>query len=137
MNRTPHRYAARPGLLLALLLIAAAAPASADDYDHQGTFALRGGWNNPTGTSGDYFTGGGTIFFAGGKHLTESTALQIEYAHHWMGIEPSAIQRANSDSPQVENAYASMWSVTLNALYRRNPRRDVVPWLTGGIGYYW
>jgi hypothetical protein len=52
-----------------------------------------------------------------------------------MGIEPSAIQRANSDSPQVENAYASMWSVTLNALYRRNPRRDVVPWLTDGIGY--
>jgi hypothetical protein len=44
MSRTPHRHAARPGLLLALLLIAAAAPASADYYDHQGTFALGGGW---------------------------------------------------------------------------------------------
>jgi len=136
MNGMPHRHAARSGLLLALLVIASAAPASADYYNRKGTFALGGGWNNPTGTSGDYFNGGGTLFFAGGRHLNENTALQIEYSHHWLGIDPSVIDRASSDSLQFDNAYASMWSVTLNGIYRRNPRKSVVPWLTGGVGYY-
>jgi opacity protein-like surface antigen len=136
MNRIPQRHAVYTIPLLAVMLLGAATPASADYFDHKGTFVIGGGWNNPTGTSGDYFTGGGTVFFAGGRHLNESTALQIEYAHHWMGIEPSVIERANSDSLQFDNAYGSMWSVTLNGVYRHNPRRDVVPWFTGGIGYY-
>jgi opacity protein-like surface antigen len=136
MNRLPPRRAVLTLPLLAILAAGAVTPVSADVYDHKGTFVLGGGWNNPTGKSGDYFDGGGTIFFAGGRHLNESTALQIEYSHHWLGIDPSVIQRASSDSLQFDNAYASMWSVTLNGVYHHDPRRDVVPWITGGVGYY-
>lgn len=136
MNELPQRHAIHAGLLLAILVAGAATSASADIYDHKGTFAIGGGWNNPTGKSGDYFNGGGTIFFAGGRHLNESTVLQTEYSRHWLGIDPSVIKRASSDSLQFDNAHSSMWSVTLNGVHHHDPRRDIVPWITAGVGYY-
>jgi opacity protein-like surface antigen len=37
---------------------------------------------------------------------------------------------------QFDNAYASLWSTTLNATFRFNPDGRIVPYISGGAGYY-
>ena len=136
MRATQFRLATSVATLLAVGIVLFAGTASAGNYYRKGTFVAGGGFNNLTGKSDDYFNGGGTLILAGGRTLNEKTTIQVEYTHNWLGIDPEVIARAQSDSVQFDNAYASMWSLTLNGVYRIKPSGDIVPWVTGGIGYY-
>ncbi len=124
-------------LAIALLgIVATSHPASAAGYYRKGTFFAGGGFNFPAGETADYLTSSGSMVIGGGRNLTEATALQVEWTHNWLGIAPEVLDRASSDSVHFDNAYASSWSVTLNLVRRLNPKNDVVPWVTGGVGYY-
>ena len=46
------------------------------------------------------------------------------------------IERAQTDSTQLQDVHASLWSVTLNGVLRFNEDSDIVPWITAGGGYY-
>lgn len=116
-------------------MAATAAPAF-DTYGHKGTFVMGGGFNNPVGETTPYLNSSATIFFAGGRNINRRFALQVEYAHNWLAIDPEVIDRAASDSTQIEDAHASLWSVTLNGVFRFKQDGDIVPWITGGGGYY-
>ena len=124
-------------LALAVLgILATSAPASAAGYYRKGTFFAGGGFNFPTGETDKYLNSSGTMVIGGGRNISESTALQVEWTHNWLGIDPAVLDRAASDSVFFDNAYASTWSVTLNLVRRLNPKNDIVPWITGGVGYY-
>ena len=110
--------------------------AEADDYYRKGTFMIGGGFNNPVGPGDQYFNGSGTFNVGLGRNLNSRLTIQSEYTHNWMNIDQSVIQAAASDSVQFDNAYASVWSITLNGVFRFRPHSDFVPWITGGFGYY-
>lgn len=119
-----------------LAMIAPASPAQTSNYYRKGTFAVGGGFNFPTGEMADYLNSSGSFYLAGGRHLSPTNTVQAEWTHNWLGIKPEVLDRAESDSVQFDNAYASSWSVTLNLVHRFNPTSDFVPWVTGGGGYY-
>lgn len=124
-------------LAIALLgLVATSLPAAAAGYYRKGTFFAGGGFNFPSGETANYLTSSGSMVIGGGRNITEATALQVEWTHNWLGIDPAVLDRAASDSVTFDNAYASSWSVTLNLVRRLNPKNDIVPWVTGGVGYY-
>jgi opacity protein-like surface antigen len=60
----------------------------------------------------------------------------MEWTHNWLAIDPAVLEHANSDSIQFDNAHASQWSLTLNLVRKFNADKDIVPWITGGVGYY-
>jgi opacity protein-like surface antigen len=132
----PVARASRALIALTLGLALLAAPARAGGYYHKGTFVLGGGFNNPVGEANPYFNTSGSFYFAGGRNINEAFGLQVEYTHHWLAIDPSVIDRAAAESTQVQDAHASLWSMTLNGVYRIHPKSDIVPWLTAGGGYY-
>ena len=112
------------------------APAEAGGYYRKGTFAIGGGFNNPVGPGDQYFNGSGTFNMMGGRNVNSHFTLQAEYTHNWLDIDQSVIDKAESDSVQFDNTHSSLWSVTLNGVYRFKPQSDIVPWVTGGFGYY-
>jgi len=123
--------------VFSLIALTWAAGASwAGGYYHKGTFMLGGGFNNPVGDASNFLKGSGSIFFAAGKNLTPKTAVQIEYQHNWFDVSQEVLDRAATDSTSFDNAHVSMWSICLNGIYRIHPEKDIVPWFTGGIGYY-
>jgi opacity protein-like surface antigen len=136
MNARTIRRLAWTAATAGVLAVAISGPAAAGTYYRKGTFALAGGFNFPTGEAANYLNSSGSMMIAGGRNLNQKMTLQIEWNHHWLGIDPAVIDRASSDSVQFDNAYASMWSMTLNGIYRFNPNGDAVPWVTGGFGYY-
>ncbi|HTO90152.1 MAG TPA: outer membrane beta-barrel protein [Candidatus Sulfotelmatobacter sp.] len=125
-----------------LLLVSALAPALASAqnmYQHKGTFVLGGGMNAPVGEINPYLNSSGSFYFGGGRNLNRRFALQVEYTHNWLAVDDAVIQRAadeTQDSTQIQNAHASLWSVTLNGVLRFREDTDVVPWITAGGGYY-
>lgn len=123
-------------VLLSLAALAQAATASAASYYRKGTFVMGGGVNTPVGATSPYLNSSATIMFAGGRNINQKLALQVEYTHNWLAVDQAVIERAQTDSVQLTDVHASLWSVTLNGVYRLNPERDIVPWLTAGGGYY-
>lgn len=110
--------------------------AQATNYYRKGTFSIGGGFNQPVGDMSNYLNSSGSMMIAGGRRLGPSNVIQVEWNHHWLGIKPEVLDRAESDSVQFDNAYASNWSVTLNFVRKFNAGGDYVPWITGGAGYY-
>jgi hypothetical protein len=123
-------------VLAANLVLAAGAAHAYDYYGHKGTFVMGGGFNNAVGETAPYLNSSGTIYFAGGRNLTRKFALQVEYTHNWLAIDSSVLDRAAADSSQIDDVHASLWSVTLNGVLRFGEGGDIVPWITGGGGYY-
>ncbi|HET9952031.1 MAG TPA: outer membrane beta-barrel protein [Candidatus Eisenbacteria bacterium] len=123
-------------VLAVLAALAASLPASAGSYYRKGTFEAAGGVNFPVGETADYLTSSGTLLFGGGRNLNESTALQVEWTHNWLEFDQAVLERAESDSVHFDDTHASTWSMTLNLVKRINPKSEIVPWLTGGMGYY-
>jgi Outer membrane protein beta-barrel domain len=126
-------------IALALLVCAGlltAATASAGGYFRRGTGFIAGGITNPTGDINEFLNTSGVIAFAVGRHVSPKMSMQVEWTHNWLSVDPLVLERANSDSITFDNAYSSLWSVTLNSVYRFNPGGDNVPWVTGGIGFY-
>lgn len=123
-------------VLLALVTGLTFAPTARAAYYHKATFMMAGGLNSPVGATNPYLNSSATISFAGGRNINKKLALEVEYTHNWLAVDHSVIERAQSDSVQFTNVHASLWSVTLNGIYRLNPDRDIVPWLTAGGGYY-
>jgi hypothetical protein len=125
-----------------LPVVVSSRPASAagNYYYRRGTFAAGGGFNFPVGEAANYLNSSGSMYVAGGRHLSPNYSVMVEWTHNWLGIDPAVIQRYNSEVPpedsQIENAYASSWSMTLNLMRRIKPENEIVPWVTGGIGYY-
>lgn len=117
----------------ALLVTAASGPANAQ---RQGTFVLGGGVNIPVSEEANYLKDGGTMFVAGGRRLSDHNTIQVEWNYNWLSVQPEVIERAQSDSVQLDNAYAHSWSITLNYLRHINPHGNIKPWFTGGAGYY-
>ena len=113
-------------------------PSEAAGYWRKGTFVMGGGFNFPVSELDDYTNSSGSMMIGGGRHITKTTSAQVEWTHNWLGIDPAVLDRAQAenDSTTFSNAYASEWSVTLNMVRRINPDRDIVPWITGGIGFY-
>jgi hypothetical protein len=128
------RFAALAIALLGILVTAQSALAAG--YYRKGTFFMGGGFNFPVSETDTYLNSSGSMVIGGGRNITEATAIQVEWTHNWLGIDPAVLERAESDSVQFSNAYASNWSMTLNLVRRLNPKNDIVPWITGGIGYY-
>jgi hypothetical protein len=122
--------------IAALAVMAWSLPAAAGDYYHKGTFEAGGGFNIPVGETNDYFNENGTLLIGGGRNLNQATTVQVEWTHNWMSIAPEVIERAQSDSVQFDDTHASMWSITLNFTRRFGPEKEIVPWLTGGLGFY-
>jgi opacity protein-like surface antigen len=123
---------------LAILTLAqgmCSSPAQAGRY-HKGTFFTSGGFNNPVGGDNQYFNTSGSFSFGGGRNVSEKFALEVEYTHNWLAIDPVVLDKAAADTSQISDAHASLWSVTLNGVYRFHPESDVVPWLKFGGGYY-
>lgn len=111
-------------------------PSEAAGYWRKGTFVTGGGFNFPVGEADNYLNSSGSLMIGGGRNISKTMTAQVEWTHNWLGIDSDVIDRAQSDSVQIDNAYASEWSMTLNLVRRFNPDRDIVPWLTGGIGFY-
>ena len=130
------RAALAPATILVSLAFTTTTVSAYDYYGHKGTFVMGGGFNNTVGETAPYLNSSGTIFFAGGRNLNRKLALQVEYQHHWLSIAPEVIDRAATDSTQIQDAHASLWSVTLNGILRFNEEGDIVPWITAGGGYY-
>jgi hypothetical protein len=123
-------------VLAANLALVAGAARAYDYYGHKGTFVMGGGFNNAVGETAPYLNSSGTISFAGGRNLNRKFALQVEYTHNWLAIDSSVLDRAAADSSQIDDVHASLWSVTLNGVLRFGEGGDIVPWITGGGGYY-
>jgi opacity protein-like surface antigen len=120
----------------ALLVLAASQSAWAYHYDRKGTFVIGGGFNNPVGGSHQYFNTGGSLFIAGGRHLNDKNTIQLEWLYNWVSISQAVVDKAQSESLQVDDAYGDNWSLTLNWVRRLNTTKDIVPWITGGFGIY-
>ena len=130
----------RSGVLAAVALVAIthlalASPASAG-YRHQGTFVVGGGVNTPVGETNPYLNSSGSFFFGGGRNINQKFAVEVEYTHNWLAVDPVVIEKAQTDSTQLQDVHASLWSVTLNGVMRFNEDSDIVPWITAGGGYY-
>jgi len=125
-----------PAIAGAWLVLAAASAAAGPYYSRQGTFAVGGGFNNPVGGDNQYFNSSGSMNVIVGRHINPHFTLQGEWTHNWLGIDPQVLQQASSDSISFDNAYASMWSITLNGVLRARSEGDVIPWVTAGFGYY-
>ncbi len=123
-------------LALVALSVPAAAMAQTGTYYHRGTFMIGGGVNSPVGESNPYLNSSGTFFFGGGRNVNQKLGIQVEYTHNWLSIDPSVIDHALADGDSITGSHASLWSVTLNGVWRFGPGNDFVPWVTGGAGYY-
>lgn len=117
-------------------LAAGASPAGAEPYEHKGTFLMGGGFNNPVGTAHQYLNSSGTIMFGGGRNIFDHFALEVEYTHNWLAVDPDVLDRAATDSTEIAGTNASLWSVTLNGVLRFGDLDDNIPWITFGAGYY-
>jgi opacity protein-like surface antigen len=136
MRSRPMWRAAAAISVIAVLMPALAMAEASDYYDHKGTFALGGGWNQPFGSTTQYLNSSGSVFFAAGRNLGPRLALQGEFTHNWLTVDPDVLQRASSDSVQITGSSARMWSISLNAVFRFKGRTGAIPWVTGGVGYY-
>jgi Outer membrane protein beta-barrel domain len=125
-----------PALTFVLAVFLTPAAARAGQYDHEGTFVIGGGVSTPVGEGNPYLNSSGSFYFGAGRNLNRKFALQAEYTHHWLAIDQSVIDHAQSDSVQITDAHASLWSMTLNGVFRFNPDGDFVSWVTAGGGYY-
>ena len=135
IHRILVRFAAVASVVLAV--IGAVSPASAaGGYYRKGTFAVGGGFNFPVSTLDTYLNSSGTLYIAGGRNLNQKWTVQAEWTHNWLAIDPTIFNKVESDSVQFDNVYASQWSMTLNLVRRFNSDGDIVPWITGGGGYY-
>lgn len=133
-TRSTARLAA---LAITLLSVAASImPAAAGGYYRRGTFAAGGGFNTPVSEAADYLNSSGTLYIGAGRNLSPNNTVMVEWTHNWLGIDSAVLERAESDSIQFDHAYASSWSMTLNLVHRFAPDNEIVPWVTGGIGYY-
>jgi hypothetical protein len=118
------------------LSLASTLAAAQEQYFRKGTFAIGGGVNGAVGESAPYFNSSGTFYFSGGSNVSPRFAILVEYTHNWLAIAPEVFDRAAAESTQVQEAYASLWSLTANGVLRFNPGGAIVPWITGGGGYY-
>ncbi len=138
--RSPHSSRWMPVLVTGLLLLVAATASAQGAYNYsymrKGTFAIGGGFNAPVGKTADYLNSSGTMMIAAGRNLNRRLTIEAEWTHNWLAVAPEVIQRAQSDSIQFDDVHASMWSITLNGIYRLNDSRDITPWVIGGVGYY-
>jgi len=122
--------------VLALVILAVTGVSAGAQSFHKGTFAAGGGFNFPVEESNKFFNDSGSLMFSGGRNINRQFALQLEWTHNWMAIDPDVPERANSDSIQFDNTHASQWSMTLNLVRKFSADKDIVPWITGGVGYY-
>ena len=135
--RTPWpRMLSAPALAGVLLVLTAAAAVAGPYYSRSGTFVIGGGFNNPVGGDNQYFNSSGTMIVGIGRHINPHFTIQGEWQHNWLAIDPQVLQQAASDSVSFDNAYASMWSITLNGVLRMRSEGSFIPWITGGFGYY-
>jgi opacity protein-like surface antigen len=119
------------------LVVVTAAPAFPQGYLYKkGTFVMGGGMNSPVGETNPYLNSSGTIYFGGGRNFGRTWGLEVEYTHNWLAVDPAVLTRASTESTQVQNAHASLWSLTLNGIYRFGQTSEIVPWVTAGGGYY-
>ena len=125
------------GVLAALLAAVASRPAAGDlEFQRRGTFGIGGGVNIPVSEAADYLNIGGSFIAVAGRRLDEHRTIQVEWYYNWLTIDPELVRRAQAESLQVDNARGHNWSLTLNVVHRIRPEKDVVPWLTGGAGFY-
>jgi len=126
-------------IVLVLTMLALTGAVAGAQSFHKGTFEAGGGFNFPVEESNKYFNDSGSLMIGGGRNINKQFALHIEWTHNWMAIDPAVLQRyqeAHSDSFTFDNAHASQWSLTLNLVRKFHADKDIVPWITGGVGYY-
>jgi len=123
-------------VLVAPVVLALASTTAFAGYRHQGTFVMAGGITTPVGETNPYLNSSGSFFFGGGRNINQRFAVEVEYTHNWLAVDPVVIEMAQSDSTQLQDVHASLWSVTLNGILRFNEDSDIVPWITAGGGYY-
>jgi len=123
-------------LALVAILSSSSAMAQSAHYYHRGTFMMGGGVNSPVGEANPYLNSSGTFFFGGGRNVSQRLGIQVEYTHNWLAIAPEVIDHALADGDSITGTHASLWSVSLNGVFRFGPENDFVPWVTGGAGYY-
>lgn len=80
-------------VLLAITHLALASSASAG-YRHRGTFVMGGGVNTPVGETNPYLNSSGSFFFGGGRNINQRFAVEVEYTHNWLAVDPVVIERA-------------------------------------------
>ena len=133
-----RRCGSRILVLVFSMMVVAASSASAgvDQYERKGVFVLGGGFNSAVGGTAQYLNSSGSFVVGGGANLTRRFTISVLWNHNWLGIDPEVIDRAESDSVQFDNAYASLWSTTLNGTFRLNPDGAMVFYVSGGAGYY-
>ncbi len=134
MKKQSIRFGMMAGLLLSATLMVA--DASAGGYFRRGTGFAAGGVTSPVGDLNEFLNSSGVMAFALGRNLSPKMSMQVEWTHNWLSVDPVVLEHANSDSITFDNAYSSLWSITLNSVYRFNPTGDNVPWITGGVGFY-
>ena len=124
-------------LVLSLTALAAStASAGIGQYERKGAFLIGGGINSAVGGTAPYLNSSGSFVVGGGANLTRRLTISVIWNHNWLGIDPEVLDKAASDSVYFDNAYASLWSTTLNALFRFNPDGRMVLYVSGGAGYY-
>ena len=124
-------------LVVSLVVTSASiAAAGVTNYERKGAFLIGGGFNAAVGGTAQYLNSSGAFVVGGGANISRRLTVSVVWNHNWLGIDPEVLERAESDSVQFDNAYASLWSTTLNLTFRFNPDGRIVPYVSGGAGYY-
>jgi hypothetical protein len=116
---------------MVLLMAAAIAPASAQEYSNR-IFSIGGGYGFPLGNTADFVKPSGHFVVGGGGNFNESFGLVGEFMLHKLSIKQGVITQLNAAS-----ATAVQTALTLNAVLRRQLSDRVGIYGLGGGGWYW
>src|SRR5262249_24088902 len=127
-------------LLLVLAVLAGTPPALAQVGSDPITGHFAGGWVSPQGKTGDAvdsgwnFSGGATFY----TRPNSPVGLRLDFDYNWFYASQDTINSANGGSAlvKVDDGFASMTTISLEAVHDFRPKGHIGGYIGLGAGMY-
>jgi hypothetical protein len=116
--------------VIAMLLFAVASGHAQQEERHF-TFNAGAGFSPLVGQISDRLNNGWNITVGAGYRFTRHFETNLQFAYNGFGVKPLVLQEAG-----VPSANSHLWSLTVDPKLRVHSIGRVVPYFTGGVGYY-
>jgi hypothetical protein len=90
-----------------------------------------GGGPTPVSDSNNLLSGGSNFEFGGGYNFSPEAGFVLEFMNSWLGVTDNALQKNGAI-----DGTASVWSFTVNPVYRFRIGGPIGGYLIGGGGFY-
>jgi hypothetical protein len=112
-------------------LLFAVVSGDAQQEERHFTFNAGAGFSPLVGQISDRLNNGWNITVGAGYRFTRHFETNLQFTYNGFGVKPLVLQEAG-----VPSANSHLWSLTIDPKLRVHSIGRVVPYFTGGVGYY-